>query len=522
MILTPHVPFTLDKVQRAVDRPDEFLSIQLDGTDQLPFGCPSFIQIYKKEGPQRIHFHELVAVIDNSSDREVLIFDSMEHIPHNPNMIIDALQKTLKHVEKRNGGVLPPTLYLQFDNCLRENKNAYMCAYLSMLIERGVFQRIFMSFLPVGHTHDIVDQVNSRLSVACRNVDIPSREDLIEIMKDSYTPEPKVIKLDKIADFKRLVNPNGDSHYRDAHIHEHSGILKPLHFCFEMDPAKRSSVKCKSTTDDEQWGTRFYSFRQHPIPIHVRDIEGNDFIVIAPERMQEMKRHIESVSWRACMNRPEVKEDIEACLATLEDPPTDFFWESNGEFTKESEGYDEIVADRLAYDELMESEEPRGVAPRRTHLHTSQYQRKKHKEKSVKAGDFVAVDVRGRGDYVARGPRFFIGTVRRIDRRSHECIVDWWNCSRGEFFTYKKFTAAGEKWATVNIDDIFVRFEKLKSTGRLTKSVETAIKAQLALPSGDRDSLFPADIDSDGVDEVVVDELSDFDDEEGEESSDDD
>ena len=73
-------------------------------------------------------FHELVAVIDCGPDREVLIYDSMEHIPHNPNMIIDALQKTLKFVEKRDGGTLPPTLYLQFDNCLRENKNAYVCA----------------------------------------------------------------------------------------------------------------------------------------------------------------------------------------------------------------------------------------------------------------------------------------------------------------------------------------------------------------------------------------------------------
>ena len=456
-------------------------------------------------------FHELVAVIDCGPEREVLIYDSMEHIPHNPNMIIDALQKTLKFVEKRDGGTLPPTLYLQFDNCLRENKNAYVCAYLSMLIERGVFKRIYMSFLPVGHTHDIVDQVNSRLSVACRNVDIPSRQDLIAIMEDAYTPKPRVIKLDKIADFKRLVNPNGDKHYRDAHIHEHSGILKPLHFCFEKDGAGRASVKCKSTLDDEHWGTRFHTFRTHPIPVHVRDIAGNDFHDVKPERMAEIKRHIQSVSWRECMTRSDVKADIDSNIAILEDPPTDFFWESNGEFTKEAEGYEEIVADQRAYEELMERERPRGIPPRRTHLHQSHYQRKKYRAKNVKVGDFVAVDARRRAEYVpGTSQRFYLGTVRRINRNSGKCIVDWWHCRSGEFKKYTKFTSGtGEKCATVILKDIMVRFDSLLSTGRISKPVEKAIIKELELPSDSRDTLFIIDPDnSDDSSEVEVDELS--------------
>ena len=135
-----------------------------------------------------------------------------------------------------------------------------------MLIERRVFKRIYMSFLPVGHTHDIVDQVNSRLSVACRNVDLLFRERLFEAMRGSYTPRPHVYKQDQTADFKSLVNFEEDEQYRGAYIHEHSRITFPLYFCLEKDGAGRSSVKCKDALDDNHWGSRFYPFREPQSP----------------------------------------------------------------------------------------------------------------------------------------------------------------------------------------------------------------------------------------------------------------
>jgi len=38
-----------------------------------------------------------------------------------------------------NNYLLPPILYLQFDNCVRENKNRYMFALLALLIEEEIF-----------------------------------------------------------------------------------------------------------------------------------------------------------------------------------------------------------------------------------------------------------------------------------------------------------------------------------------------------------------------------------------------
>ena len=52
---------------------------------------------------------------------------------------------------------VPMQLYLQFDNC-GENKNKVMFSYLSLLNEMGIFTKIKVSFLIVGHTHCLIDQ----------------------------------------------------------------------------------------------------------------------------------------------------------------------------------------------------------------------------------------------------------------------------------------------------------------------------------------------------------------------------
>ena len=86
------------------------------------------------------------------------VYDNFEH---GSNLTIECLQRTFKAIEKKNNGKLPPHLFLQMDNCFRENKNVYVLGYLSWLVERGVFEKVELSFLPVGHTHEDIDQVKT-------------------------------------------------------------------------------------------------------------------------------------------------------------------------------------------------------------------------------------------------------------------------------------------------------------------------------------------------------------------------
>ena len=39
-------------------------------------------------------------------------------------------------------GQLPPTMYLQMDNCWRENKNLYVFCFLALLVELGIFEKV--------------------------------------------------------------------------------------------------------------------------------------------------------------------------------------------------------------------------------------------------------------------------------------------------------------------------------------------------------------------------------------------
>ena len=64
-------------------------------------------------------------------------------------------------------GRLPPVLFLQADNCGRENKNKTIVRLLGHLVHLGFIQEAHLYFLPVGHTHAEIDQ---RWSVLSRNL----------------------------------------------------------------------------------------------------------------------------------------------------------------------------------------------------------------------------------------------------------------------------------------------------------------------------------------------------------------
>ena len=145
-----------------------------------------------------------------------------DDVANGPDESIETLQRTLQHEEKRRRGKLPETLFLQFDNCFRESKNSYMLAYLSWLVERGVFKRIYLSYHPVGHTHNECDQVASRIAIATARANIGCRCDLVKVLQGCYTPKPHVETMDNVVAFKYAVNPEAD----DNHRYPKSSIIK--------------------------------------------------------------------------------------------------------------------------------------------------------------------------------------------------------------------------------------------------------------------------------------------------------
>ena len=85
----------------------------------------------------------------------VYTFWANEQVQHDSNLTIEVLRRTLLKLEEC--GPLPRRMYLQLDNA-SDNKSAQFLALLAYLIEKGCFDCIKLSYLKVGHTHDIIDQ----------------------------------------------------------------------------------------------------------------------------------------------------------------------------------------------------------------------------------------------------------------------------------------------------------------------------------------------------------------------------
>ena len=169
------------KILKATTEPEKYLSIAVDGTDQMPQGFPHFRQKLKDDGTgMRLKVHTQIAMVHG---RPPMVFVATEEIRGDPNLTIECLNRIIKREETQRPNGLPDTMYLTFDNCFRENRNTYIFAYLVWIIERTVFREIFVSFLPVGHTHFDPDQFASRISVAVKDINITSIPKYVDILR---------------------------------------------------------------------------------------------------------------------------------------------------------------------------------------------------------------------------------------------------------------------------------------------------------------------------------------------------
>jgi hypothetical protein len=80
----------------------------------------------------------------------------------------------------------PRKLYLQGDNGPANKNNAFF-QYCGWLVREGIFDVVRASFMMVGHTHDIVDQVFSRISYGLKGQTILTVNSFIDKIPEYYT-----------------------------------------------------------------------------------------------------------------------------------------------------------------------------------------------------------------------------------------------------------------------------------------------------------------------------------------------
>ena len=189
------------KCEQAALYPSRFTSLIIDGADQSGYGLPHFSVTTKATVGHSLKV-KLIGVLEHGTRKRLSLYTMTSEHETGANHIIEALHRTL--ATKAASSKLQGVLYLQVDNCTRENKNTFLFCYLECLVAWGVFQEIFVSFLPVGHTYADIDQAFSCTSRRLHSNDAATIEDLHKELRSSFTPEPFVVRMLHVVNFSAL------------------------------------------------------------------------------------------------------------------------------------------------------------------------------------------------------------------------------------------------------------------------------------------------------------------------------
>ncbi len=211
------------KRDRAMLQPDQYLSVILDGADQSAFGLPHFMVKTKDDRGHSLKVR-LIGLLEHNQKNKLRLFTLTEEYPTGANHVVEALHRFLN--ERINQSVLPRTFFIQVDNCTKENKNRYFFSYVESLIRWRLFDEIQVAFLPVGHTHEDIDQTFSRTSDRLRCNDAVTLCDLHSELRQVYNDQTTVGAMNSVAnwsglceDEKCLTNLKSFSKYRYFKFH---------------------------------------------------------------------------------------------------------------------------------------------------------------------------------------------------------------------------------------------------------------------------------------------------------------
>ena len=272
---------------------------------------------------KRLKVHTEIAMVHGSAPS---IYLAWENIASDPNLTCEVLYRTLiKAFAERP--VRPPRMYLQLDNCIRENKNTVFISYLCWLVERNVFKEIYLSFLPVGHTHFDCDQCASCIGTAVRYTDITNTDQLLKVLGQCYSPRPDVSFILEVADVAALLNPSGTPDFPVASsiVRRIRGVAtkevtpgremymdptSPLHWLIRKDTRGKVFLQTKATCDDKQWSEQFYpwtpsaprpdnrDFAENTSGLLPGDLKCKPPRPLAELRERELTKSIEQVRFR--------------------------------------------------------------------------------------------------------------------------------------------------------------------------------------------------------------------------------
>ena len=104
-------------------------------------------------------------------------------------------------------GFWPAVLHITLDNTTGENKNATMIAMCAWLVSSGKVQQVRVLFLPVGHTHILIDHIFGVITVGLRRTELLVPSALVRNIDTTLAENPQYMAqpvriLNCLFDFK--------------------------------------------------------------------------------------------------------------------------------------------------------------------------------------------------------------------------------------------------------------------------------------------------------------------------------
>ena len=183
-----------------------YVSLIMDGMDQAKTRLPHFPRNPKyMDDKQCIEYHLMgTLVFGYGLDGCYVDWNVKQQFPDDSNALLTSLERTLRRIQRARldrEEPLPEVLYLQLDN-VSSNKNHWLLAYCFWLVQQGIFQKVKISYLLVGHTHENIDQFFSRVSYGLRNEKAMTLPQMMNIVKSCATPTPDSLVETEMVDFK--------------------------------------------------------------------------------------------------------------------------------------------------------------------------------------------------------------------------------------------------------------------------------------------------------------------------------
>ena len=208
------------RAEYARNNKDAVLMINVDGMDQNKTNVPHESLMDKGSScgmPLQVKLMGAIAYA-----RGWYGFWSVPQWAASSNITLTAITKIIRDAQadgQRRGlpsPYLPPRLILQMDNTSKDNKNHYLIGYAGMLLSEGLFQEVEAHFLPVGHTHQEIDQSFSLVSKAIKQHGALTVDDLMRVASGAWKNLEYVgasgktnLLLETVHDYRRALRYQG-------------------------------------------------------------------------------------------------------------------------------------------------------------------------------------------------------------------------------------------------------------------------------------------------------------------------